>query len=364
MIRDRCRNAGTHGLTVRPSENMLRAFMLRAVANIGREVLRVQILDLFDCARLRLSNRKPPIFDMSSQKLKSLREHSIKDFGFLARIGNSFLFIIYNLPHSKRSYLRRNLRIMNALNILATFIDKLDTPIRKRKIDNLTVLTCLDKILRGWTWKDLKYLHVNPSTIYARFKKWKEKGILERAWSDMMETYSEHQLRHDPYHFNEIYIDCSFIKNVLGVDCVGRNPTDRGKLGSKASIICDKNQTTISITFYPANIPDVSTTIDAVDHIVCKIKKDNRYGNNTLLADKGYISEQNTSTLLDRKIKLLTPLKKPRKQITKIKPVTDSSTQQASAQKSRRRKKTTKPPKPVKKLTIEEKGNAFSSTPC
>ena len=79
----------------------------------------------------------------------------------------------------------------------------------------------------------MKYLHVNPSTIYARFKKWKENGILERAWSDMMETYSEHQLKHDSYHFNEIYIDCSFIKNMLGVDCVGRDPTDRGEVGIK-----------------------------------------------------------------------------------------------------------------------------------
>ena len=75
------------------------------------------------------------------------------------------------------------------------------------------------------------------------------------------------------------------IKNIQGVDCVGKNPTDRGRLASKLSVICDCDQVPVSACFFPANKSDVTTTIDTVDSIACKIRKDNRY-HNTLVADK------------------------------------------------------------------------------
>ena len=53
-------------------------------------------------------------------------------------------------------------------------------------------------------------------------------------------------------------MDSSMTKNQYGIDCIGRNPTDRGRNATKISTLCDQNGVTISIHSSPANIPGVS----------------------------------------------------------------------------------------------------------
>jgi transposase len=99
------------------------------------------------------------------------------------------------------------------------------------------------------------------------------------------------------------------IKNVSGVDSLGRNPTDRGRMATKMSMICDTAMVPVSCTFYGANIADVTTAEKSVDAINCRIKNDMRY-TNVLIGDKGYVSKQLAQALNLKKIRLLTPKKK------------------------------------------------------
>ena len=45
--------------------------------------------------------------------------------------------------------------------------------------------------------------------------------------------YSSERLMENPKWFKDIYIDSTLVKNMAGVDCVEKNPTDRGRLGTK-----------------------------------------------------------------------------------------------------------------------------------
>ena len=94
------------------------------------------------------------------------------------------------------------------------------------------------------------------------------------------------------------------IKNIAGKDFLGKNPTDRGRNASKLSIICDSAQIPISACFYPANKTDVTTTMETVALINCRIRRDNRYCN-TLVGDKGCISKDIAASLKAKRIKLL-----------------------------------------------------------
>ena len=54
-------------------------------------------------------------------------------------------------------------------------------------------------------------------------------------------------------------LDTSFIKNVHGSDVVGPNPTDRGRMASKISLLTDSRGTPLCAVFHKANKHDGST---------------------------------------------------------------------------------------------------------
>jgi hypothetical protein len=65
----------------------------------------------------------------------------------------------------------------------------------------------------------------------------------------------------DSKHFGAIFLDSSMIYNALGVETTGKNHYDRNRLGTKVSAIVDKNKVPLSLTFYPANQHDPTTTL-------------------------------------------------------------------------------------------------------
>jgi hypothetical protein len=133
----------------------------------------------------------------------------------------------------------------------------------------------------------------------------------------MLNKYSHEQLSDDPRHFRHLFIDSTMIKNISGCDCVGRNPSDRGRLATKISIICDKNMIPVSCTEWPANVSDIKTLEKSVNNMSCPIKKDNRF-KNYVIGDKGYVSKALTELLAKSKIIKLTPHRKNSKKVKKM----------------------------------------------
>jgi putative transposase len=189
---------------------------------------------------------------------------------------------------------------------VTTILDRLDPPQRARKFSNRVIFEKLCHVLcTGIPWRDLKFKG-SYTTVIKRFHRWVKSDILQQLWVELMQMYSSKHIAEDPRWFEDLFIDSTMVKNVAGMDCLGKNPTDRGRLATKVSVICDKAGIPVSCLFIPANRNDATTTIETVDAIVCKVKKDNRYLTH-IVGDKGYISHATMATLLERKYRLLTP---------------------------------------------------------
>ena len=92
----------------------------------------------------------------------------------------------------------------------------------------------------------------------------------------MLALYAANKLQEDPRWFREMFIDTTMIKYVGGIDGLGRNPTDRGRLATKLSVIVDNARIPLSCEFFPANRNDSVTAVATVDGICCATRPDRR----------------------------------------------------------------------------------------
>jgi putative transposase len=88
-------------------------------------------------------------------------------------------------------------------------------------------------------------------------------------------------------------IDTSFVKNVYGRDCVGRNPTDRGRKATKLSAIVATDGVPLALAFFPGNVSD-QRTVEAT--IRSRLAPPAQRGT-PLYADKGYDSAANRALM-------------------------------------------------------------------
>lgn len=126
--------------------------------------------------------------------------------------------------------------------------------------------------------------------------------------------YSKRCLDRDLKWFKELYMDTTMIKNINGDDFLGRNPTDRGRPGNKISVIVDRHAVPVSMIFYKADKSDVSTIIDTVEGMQCPAVTDRRRIC-TIAADEAYVSAPIRELLMQKRIKLVTPVKRRMKRI-------------------------------------------------
>ena len=87
----------------------------------------------------------------------------------------------------------------------------------------------------GCQWNRLPRELGDDSTIHRTFQRWVELGVLEGIWAVLVEGCEE--LGGVDWEWQSA--DCSMGKARLGGAPLGRNPTDRGKAGSKKSILVD-----------------------------------------------------------------------------------------------------------------------------
>ena len=197
-------------------------------------------------------------------------------------------------------------------------INELDPPMRKRKLANEEALAAISFMLRsGVSWRDLRSVirGCSASAVYKRFCSWVASGIFERVWQVLLTRYSDRRLATDARWFHDLFIDTTMIKNVGGVDGLGRNPTDRGRLATKMGAIVDAAGIPVAVQFFTANRNDVTTAMDTVAAIQCPIQPtgllgpDRRY-KHTIVGDKGYVSKHLQWALSQSGTRMLTPRKK------------------------------------------------------
>ena len=121
----------------------------------------------------------------------------------------------------------------------------------------------------GCQWNRLPRELGDDSTIHRTFQRWVELGVLEGIWAVLVEGCEE--LGGVDWEWQSA--DCSMGKARLGGGAIGRNPTDRGKAGSKKSILVDAAGGPLSVAVAGANVHDTELLRPTLESIVVRARK-------------------------------------------------------------------------------------------
>ena len=161
------------------------------------------------------------------------------------------LITTYNINMNKIPHLFETI----CLNILRAenFVSSSGRP---RRADFKEILNCIWIVLRtGMPWRMLQTVNIKTpwNTVFYYFSAWSKCQLFKKAYKFLLKIRQKSRKK-DEYHI----IDSTFIKNVYGIDCVGRNPTDRGRKATKMSALVNDEGMPISIVFLKANCHDVT----------------------------------------------------------------------------------------------------------
>jgi len=204
--------------------------------------------------------------------------------------------------------MHQNLVKQSVFNRLLRHVD-VEFPVshRKRKASNAEVLLQVLRVLRyGVPWKDTAD-KCSYQAIYKRFRCWTRHDTFGRLWRKTVKRYADEKIRRDPQWFQHIFLDCTLIKNNGVTECKGRNPTDRGRSGTKLSAVCDRERQIVGIVPAPANVGDSLLATSTLSAIPFDLRSDKRRRIN-IIADKGYSYRKVSEKVrkVDRRFVLIT----------------------------------------------------------
>jgi transposase len=169
---------------------------------------------------------------------------------------------------------------------------------RRRIPDRDCFDVILVRLVTGCSWEDAERLcgnKVSDTTARARRDEWNRSGIFDRISNAAIEGYD----RIIGLDFSDVSVDGSLQKSPCGGQDSGPNPTDRGKLGWKWSILVDAAGIPIGWEVSGANRNDsvlLASTIDDLGGrgMLGEIE--------TIWLDRGYDSELTRDRLAERNI--------------------------------------------------------------
>jgi transposase len=180
---------------------------------------------------------------------------------------------------------------------------------RPRKCSNTKYIEAIYYVLKtGISWNDLVGYSIKGDTARKKFNYWCKNNVFKLLWIILVDIYSYFKL-----DFEQLFIDGSHIKNLLGNEMTGRNTYDRSRLSTKITYIVDDNGAPVGIDMGAGNTHDIKFLLSTVENIEIDIES-----TKFLIGDKGYISNDLRGQLMEKyTIKLITPRKRKRGQIGK-----------------------------------------------
>lgn len=140
----------------------------------------------------------------------------------------------------------------------------------------------LQVVRTGMQWRHLRPKRVSYITVFKTMHMWIDAGLFRNAYERLLRLYRRQ--RRPRY----CCVDSSFVKNIYGVDCVGRNPTDRGRLATKLSAAVDDLGVPYSLLCTPANQSDMRLLEPTLAGVITAMP-----AGTPLYTDKGYDSAAN-----------------------------------------------------------------------
>lgn len=146
----------------------------------------------------------------------------------------------------------------------------------------------------GCQWKAISrsWFGVSSSVIHERFQTWQEMGIFANMMREMVLYYQTE--REVGWEWQSI--DSKTCPAPLGGEKTGRNPTDRGKQGSKIHLLVDEKGVPLALHVTGANEHDKWSADDLIVAIVIE-RPDPEQVEQHLCADRGYDYEDVHQTI-------------------------------------------------------------------
>lgn len=151
------------------------------------------------------------------------------------------------------------------------------------RVNNRDVLDGIWHVLwTGCQWKSIEkgWFQVSSSVLHERFQTWQAQGLFEKLFKKMVKFYA----RECRIGWKWQSVDSMMSPAPLGGSQTGKNPTDRGKLGSKLHLLVDERGAPLAIFITGANEHDKWSADDLIVHIVTKRPNSEQH----FCADKGY----------------------------------------------------------------------------
>jgi putative transposase len=115
----------------------------------------------------------------------------------------------------------------------------------------------------GCQWNAVPREYGSGKTLHRYFQRWTRAGVFKKLWKSGLEEYAE--LKGIDWKWQAA--DGAITKAPLGGQATGANPTDRGKRGTKRSMLAEAQGVPIALEVGPAQRPDVkllAATLEAV----------------------------------------------------------------------------------------------------
>jgi putative transposase len=116
----------------------------------------------------------------------------------------------------------------------------------------------------GCQWNALNATGIcSSSSAHRRFQEWTAAGVFVTLWARGLEEYDELK----GLDWEWLSMDGAMTKAPLGGERTGKNPTDRGKLGAKRSLLTDANGVPVGLAVEGANRHDkklVEATLESI----------------------------------------------------------------------------------------------------
>jgi putative transposase len=169
--------------------------------------------------------------------------------------------------------------------------------------DRRKVMEGILYVLRtGCQWNALPKEYGSGKTAHRYFQAWVRMGVFKRMWQAGLVEYDE--LKGIAWKWQAL--DGVMTKAPLGGEKTGKNPTDRGKKGTKRSLQVDERGVRLAIVISGANIPD-SKLLEATLEASPIERPDPQTTPQNLSLDKAYSDEPSAEIVSQRGYEIHVP---------------------------------------------------------
>jgi putative transposase len=154
------------------------------------------------------------------------------------------------------------------------------------RVDDRRAMDAIFFVLRtGCQWNALNATGLcSSSSAHRRFQEWTAAGVFVNLWATGLQEYDELK----GLDWKWLAMDGAMTKAPLGGERVGRNPTDRGKLGTKRSLLVEAHGIPVGLTVEGANRHDKKLAEATLESIPVDRPEPTAERPQGMCLDKGY----------------------------------------------------------------------------